>query len=305
MISKLLLALFTFRFGSLAEDVPWRLTDGPPPGPSDKAGCPVTGKSLTITEETPSLAFKNGQKLYFSSSEAAGAYRANPRAFILSSFETPLAMPDGGRGLPDLRGSTLYCPYSNETIDVSMKSIRVDHRYGQAVYFCCHGCLTRFWTDPETAFATADAMTGEEIKELKSELMDGPPPGPNDQAFCPVTGKNLTITSETPSLDFKNGQKLYFASGEAAEAYRQTPRAFLLSPFELPLAMPDGGRGLPDLRGSTLYCPYSNETIDVGMKSMRVVHRNGQAVYFCCHGCLTRFLTEPASAFAETASLLV
>ena len=103
-----------------AESFPWRMQDGPPLGPSDKALCPVTGANLTITDATPSLAFQNGQKLYFASQEAADAYRNHPRAFLLSPFELPLPMPDGARGLPDLRGSLLQCPYSNETIDVGI-----------------------------------------------------------------------------------------------------------------------------------------------------------------------------------------
>lgn len=290
---------------SSAESYPWRMQDGPPQGPSNKAICPVTGMDLTITDKTVSLKFKNGQKLYFVSRDAMEGYRKNPRAFLLSPFEAPLPMPDGARGLPDLRGSTLYCPFSNETINVGMKSMRVDHRHGQAVYFCCHGCFTRFWSDPQSSFD--DVPT--ELRTLQTqkgdELKMGPPPGPSDQAYCPVTGKNLTITHATASLAFKNGQKLYFSSKEASQAYRTTPRAFLLSPFELPLAMPDGARGLPDLRSSVLRCPYSNETINVGMKSIRVDHRYGQAVYFCCHGCFTRFWSDPQTSFADEKAILV
>ena len=137
----------------------WRVQEGPPPGPKDQALCPVTGSNLTITDTTPALNFKNGQKMYFASEDAVQAYRKNPRAFFLSPFESPLPMPDGARGLPDLRGSTLYCPYSNETIDVGMQSIRVDHRYGQALYFCCHGCLTSFWSNPGSAFADHSVET--------------------------------------------------------------------------------------------------------------------------------------------------
>lgn len=291
-----------------AEGLQSNLRDGPPPGPSDQARCPVTGKTMTITDSTVALDFANGQKLYFASEAMAGEYRKNPRAFMLSPLEMPLAMPDGARGLPDLRGTQLYCPYTNETIDVSMQSIRVDHRYGQAVYFCCNGCLTRFWTEPQTAFATSDSLLLVEpdtVHTRKEGWLMQPPPGPSDQAKCPVTGKSLTITESTASLGFANGQKLYFVSEEAAQAYRTTPRAFILSPFELPLAMPDGGRGLPDLRDSTLYCPYSNETIDVSMQSIRVTHRHGQAVYFCCHGCLTRFWSDPATSFADAVTVLV
>lgn len=287
--------------GILAQGSPW--LQEPPPGPTDKAICPVTGRNFTITSDTAALEFNNGQKLYFASQEAAEAYGTNPRAYWLSPFEMPMTMPDGARGLPDLRGSTLLCPFSGETIDVGMKSLRVDHRYGQAVYFCCHGCVTRFWSDPQSVFATSKSDM-EDVTTL-TNMLDGPPPGPSNEAACPVTGQNLTITADTASVEFHNGQKLYFASPASAQAYRANPRAFWLSPFEMPVAMPDGGRGLPDLRGSTLYCPFSNESIDVGMKSLRFVHRYGQAVYFCCHGCATRFWSDPQSAFAESLPALV
>ena len=40
----------------------------------------------------------------------------------------------------------------------------------------------------------------------------GPPPGPTDRAICPVKGVPINITSATPSVAFKHGQKLYFAT---------------------------------------------------------------------------------------------
>lgn len=216
-----------------------------------------------------------------------------------------LATPDGARGLPDLRGTALHCPYSNETINVSMKSLRVDHRYGQAVYFCCHGCLTSFLADPTTAFAGAATLADALAQKSPKWFQVGPPQGPSDTAFCPVTGASLTISGSTASLDFKNGQKLHFASQDAVEAYRKNPRAFLISPFESPTTTLDDVLGLPDLRGTIVHCPYSNETIEVGMRSMRIDHRYGQAVYVCCHGCFRKFRADPTTAFAEHKAVLV
>lgn len=278
--------------------------DGPPPGPANTARCPVTGTNISIASDTPSVAFKNGQKLYFESETAAAAYERNPRAYWLSPFESPLPMPDGARGLPDLRGTTVRCPYSNESFLVGMKSMRVDHRYGQAVYFCCNGCTTSFWKDPQSAFAkkAQNQALSDSIPDPIVKATMGPPPGPNNSARCPVTGVNLTITSATPFVAFKNGQRLYFASKVSASAYSANAKAYWLSPFESPLPAPDGPRGLPDLRGSTVHCPYSNEEILVGMKSVRVVHRYGQAVYFCCHGCIASFWSNPQSSFADLPS---
>ena len=108
-----------------------------------------------------------------------------------------------------------------------------------------------------------------------------PPPGPRNSANCPVTGKAITITDSTPSVEFHNGQRLFFAEDAGAEAYLNSPRDYWLSPHEMPLKGIDGKRGLPDLRNETVHCPSSNETIVISMKTPRVVHRGGQNVYFC------------------------
>ena len=92
---------------------------------------------------------------------------------------------------------------------------------------------------------------------------DGPPPGPKNQAKCPVTGEDIAIASSTASVQFTHGQKLYFSSENAASLYQKNPRNFWLSPHELPLKGPDGKRGLPDMRNATVVCPSSGENFTV------------------------------------------
>lgn len=128
----------------------------------------------------------------------------------------------------------------------------------------------------------------------------GPPPGPNNTGLCPVTGSRVLFDSQPPppSVEFKHGQRLYFASAQAAAAYRAAPLDYFLAPHDKPLPPPDGMRGLPDLRGEHLTCPRSGEDVHVGMATPRVMHRHGQAVYFCCFGCVSAFWTDPAAYFA-------
>jgi len=281
-------------------------TSAPSSGPNvfiTEAICPVSGETLDITDAaTVAVDFKNGQKLYFANADMAMAYKATPRAFMLSNLEVPSLLPNGPP-LPDLYGTTVYCPYSNEAIHLGMKSVRVDHRFGQAVYFCCNGCLSKFWTAPETAFATDDSLqlVGADVDDIV-ELMS-PPPGPSTWGFCPVTGENVTISESTASLTFNEGQKLYFSSQEAVDGYKNNPRAFMLSPWENPLAAPDAERGLPDMRGSTVNCPYSALPITVSMQSVRVTHRYGQALYFNCHMELTKFWTDPTTSFPASGAV--
>ena len=72
-------------------------------------------------------------------------------------------------------------------------------------------------------------------------------------ATCPVLGVNITSLDEAPSLTFDNGQKLYFGSEEAVVAYQTNPKAYWLSPFEMPLEGMDGKMGLPNFSGETFY----------------------------------------------------
>jgi hypothetical protein len=130
------------------------------------------------------------------------------------------------------------------------------------------------------------------------EATMGPPHGPKNSAFCPVTGKNITIDASTPSVAFKNGQKLYVATAAAAAAYAASPQDYWLAPTDKPLPGMDGMRGLPDLRGEVRHCPRSNESITIDMKTPRVLHKHGQAVYFCCFGCVTAFWSEPKQYLA-------
>ena len=64
----------------------------------------------------------------------------------------------------------------------------------------------------------------------------GPPPGPNNTALCPVTGARVHFGANlsTPYVGFKNGQRLYFASALAAEAFKANPADFFLAPHDAP-----------------------------------------------------------------------
>ena len=147
MARFLLLALsLTASSAAIVEDSDWKM--GPPHGSNTSALCPVNGVEINITAKTPFVLFTKGQKLYFSSDDAAAAYKAKPRDYWLGPYDTPLPGMDGMRGKPDVRGQILHCPRSGEALNVSMQTPRVLHKHGQAVYFCCFGCVTTFWRDP-------------------------------------------------------------------------------------------------------------------------------------------------------------
>jgi len=133
--------------------LPCALGDGPPMGPPDRAICPVSGAHLNVTQSSVKIYFKFGQALYFKGVKEASMYKSSPRDYWLSPHEMPLEGVDGIRGLPDLRGQARQCPRTNETTAITMQTPRVIHRHGQAVYFCCFGCVVSFWKDPSVYLA--------------------------------------------------------------------------------------------------------------------------------------------------------
>ena len=154
MAARVLLAIF-LSFAAAEEDVnniDWKM--GPPHGSNTTARCPVLGTAINITAKTPFVMFTKGQKLYFASEDAAAAYKKSPNDYWLGPHEAPEEGMDGMRGLPDVRGQLVNCPKSGMAINVSMQTPRVMQRHGQAVYFCCHGCLTGFWRNATSFFAT-------------------------------------------------------------------------------------------------------------------------------------------------------
>ena len=102
---------------------------------------------------------KRRDQLYFSSASAAAKYESNPRDFMLGpTDEATLAVLGEAAysGYPDYRfpntNGTLACPFSGGGLNISMQTPRVFHKYGQAVYFCCYGCVVSFYLDPKSSF---------------------------------------------------------------------------------------------------------------------------------------------------------
>jgi YHS domain-containing protein len=211
-----------------------------------------------------------------------------------------------------LRGEEVTCPFSGEKFVIQMnKGMRMNHRYGQAVYFCCNGCLTHYGKNPSDAWnfsqellsQLVDPMIWPEHLENQQEFLGlgyyqaagtAPQKGDNATARCPVTGENVTRANSLIYLPFHGGQKLHFSTELARTAYMKNPYAFMLSPFELKANDAYG----PDMQGEEVTCPYSGEKFVIAMNTgMRMNHRYGQAVYFCCNGCLTHYAKDPSSAW--------
>ena len=125
--------------------------------------------------------------------------------------------------------------------------------------------------------------------------------GSTTTARCPVTGALLQLDAPEPAfavVEFVGGQRLFVKDEQAADKYRETPRAYWLSPFQLPPPGDDGKRGLPDMQGRNVSCAVTPEDwlIVNTMNSARVMHVGGQCVYFCCQACATTFWRQPGKS---------
>lgn len=118
-------------------------------------------------------------------------------------------------------------------------------------------------------------------------------------ALCPVLYSNLTLSSSAtvPHVNIKGGQQLFFESERAKIAYMRNPRQYWLSPYDMPNL--DHMQGAPNVMKKTIYCPITDEEVEVNMQTPRVLHRNGQAIYFCCWGCLQKFWADPSQILRE------
>lgn len=117
--------------------------------------------------------------------------------------------------------------------------------------------------------------------------------GRKDVAYCPVTGQFLEITSTTPFVQFRHGQKLWMANVNAVQSYLKSPHYYWLSPYDEPLQGDDGIHGLPDMYNVTVVCPVSNDSFVINDTSNRIVHKNGQMVFFCCWRFVVMFWSDP------------
>ena len=110
---------------------------------------PVLLSKLTIDiEKSTHLTVHGGQKIFFASKESMAAFVASPRIYWMSPFDA-LQSP---KGAPDVRNFTMLCPSSGEEMTIDMQTPRIYMRNGQALYFCCWGCLSTFWNDPQSFF---------------------------------------------------------------------------------------------------------------------------------------------------------
>ena len=115
-------------------------------------------------------------------------------------------------------------------------------------------------------------------------------------AVDPVLLSNITIdVKNSVHLAVHGGQKLFFETEGSRDAFKLNPRAYWMTPHD-EYSSP---KGMPDVRDSKMLCPSSGEEMVIDMSTPRIIMRNGQALYFCCWGCLSSFWNDPNSFFEE------
>lgn len=146
LVIRLLAVVLTF--SGLALSVPSVLKDVQGYDGKDAID-PVLLTNFTIDlKKSTHLTVRGGQKIFFSSEESMAAYIVNPRVYWMSPFDA-LTSP---KGAPDVRNSKMLCPSSGEEMIIDMQTPRIYMRNGQALYFCCWGCISTFWNNPQSFF---------------------------------------------------------------------------------------------------------------------------------------------------------
>lgn len=235
---------------------------------------PISGDETNVGSYFK-LPVRYGQTLWFASPGTWKRFTASARDYQVNATVGPLR---GHSGMPNLDGQTFRCPMCGDNQTITSATPRVQLQHGQNIYFKCWGCVNMFLADPLKVLGVNDSST---------RCLHGPPPGPSDIAYCPVTGQEINITTGTNFLAFGVDQKLFASSQDAVNELNQKLAAHFLGPQDFPRKV--GPQGSPDMRGTTVSDPVDSTSVKIGMKSPRIQFKHGQNLYFASYDQLNAF----------------
>ncbi len=149
------------------------------------------------------------------------------------------------------------CPVMGEPIDFNVKTMTDEG----PVYFCCAGCVEKFQKDPAKYQKQTEAQRAA-LKKME-----------HVQVTCPVTGNPV----DGKTFAMIEGQGVSFCCADCVSKYQQ-----------------DVAKYRAKLEASYTYqvrCPVMGGKIDPGSYTDLPT---GERVYFCCQGCETKLLKDPA-----------
>lgn len=149
------------------------------------------------------------------------------------------------------------CPVMGDPVDFSIKTMTKDG----PVYFCCKMCINTYTTKPEKYTKEVIAQ-----RAALAKL-------PKIQVTCPVAGKTIDKKVFIGTGD----KKVYFCCKDCVEKYKKDATKYKAK--------------LSDSYSYQTKCPVMGGKID---PKAFVTLPTGQKVFFCCKGCDTKFLKDPA-----------
>lgn len=244
--------------------------------PSASQSCfdPITGEETNVGGYFK-LPVRYGQTLWFASPATWKRFTASARDYQVNATVGPLK---GHSGVPSLDGQTFRCPMCGSTQTVTFATPRVQLQHGQNIYFKCWGCVNMFLADPSKVLG---------VNVSSVHCLDGPPPGPKDIAYCPVTGERVNITISTNFLKFGVNQQIFASSTDAVNELKQRLASYFLGPQDFPRQV--GPEGSPDMREETVSDPVDGTAVEITMKTPRIQFRHGQNLYFASYDQLNAF----------------
>jgi YHS domain-containing protein len=166
---------------------------------------------ICVHDDTPRVLFKHGQALFFKSYACVANWTKNPQSYLAGSVLSGLFVKEG------LGKVDAVCPVTGKKININPKSPSVEFTNGQRIYTCCSGCPPPLVRD----LVTYMRKPGETFVH---------PPTPELAGFllvCPSCPGKISPNDETPRVQFRGGQNLYFHSNDCLDDFNTTPALYL------------------------------------------------------------------------------
>ncbi len=187
----------------------------------------------------------------------------------------------------------------------------------EPLFLCCRACVSKVEQNPQVYLPRPSAVTREQaqdgmrVQKVKlTPLTEADWPGIAMQQVCPVTGGRLGSMG-APVKVLLNEQPLYLCCEgcvvkvrESAQAYvPRTPPPRPDQPRHLPLAptveaAPLTQADRPGIERQQV-CPVTGAHLG-SMGDPIKLTINGQAVYLCCAGCVSKVQRNPDAYLAQT-----
>jgi len=179
--------------------------------------CKASSGGLKVTETTPRLMLRHGQCVFFNSFQCLASFIKSP-SFMSSSISTMMlgeARSAVGGGI----GLTATCPVTAKKFNVDDKAHVVQFKNGQRLFTCGASCPIQLMRNIQGYIRLPSEPFAHPPHPSVSGLMQ----------MCVHCSHAFVIDEEqTPRVQFKGGQCIYFHTNSCADEFYAAPHKFLI-----------------------------------------------------------------------------